>query len=75
MSATQSYSVTGMTCGHCVKAVKEEIALLPGVTEVTVDLVPRGSSTVLVTSDGPLAREQVMAAVDEAGYVLAPTPE
>jgi len=75
MSATESYPVTGMTCGHCVKAVKDEISALPGVTEVEVGLVSGGTSTVVVTSAAPLAREQVAAAVDEAGYVLAPGPE
>ncbi len=75
MSATESYPVTGMTCGHCVRAVKDEISALPGVTEVEVGLVSGGTSTVVVTSAAPLSREQVAAAVDEAGYVLASGPE
>ena len=52
ISAT--YQVTGMTCEHCVRAVTEELARLDGVREVSVELVPEGSSAVTVTSDGPL---------------------
>ena len=70
ISAT--YQVTGMTCGHCVRAVTEELARLDGVREVSVELVPEGSSAVTVTSDGPLPADAVAAALDEAGdYRLA----
>ncbi len=69
---TTNYMVTGMTCGHCVHAVTEELARLGGVTEVNVGLVPGGASTVTVTSDAPLAEQAVSAALDEAGdYRLA----
>lgn len=67
---TTTYTVTGMTCGHCVKAVTEEVGSLGGVTEVAVDLVPQGESSVTVTSDAPLSEESVREAVDEAGYDL-----
>jgi copper chaperone CopZ len=63
-----SYTVTGMTCGHCVRAVTEEITAIDGVTDVAVDL-PTGA--VAVTSDHPLDQAQVRAAVEEAGYTLA----
>lgn len=66
MSET-AYTVEGMTCGHCVSAVTEEISLIAGVRDVRVDL---GSGNVTVTSDAPLDREAVAAAVDEAGYTL-----
>jgi copper chaperone CopZ len=56
-----------MTCQHCVAAVTAEVAGLPGVTAVDVDL-PSGS--LAVTSDRELPRDEVAAAVDEAGYVL-----
>ena len=70
--ATMTYPVTGMTCAHCVHAVTEELAGLAGVTGVSVDLVAGGESKVTVTSDAPLAREAVAAALDEAGdYRLA----
>lgn len=69
---TQTYSVTGMTCGHCVHAVTSELAALAGVTAVEVDLDAGATSTVTVTSDSPLARDDVAAALDEAGdYRLA----
>jgi copper chaperone len=66
--STSTYTVTGMTCGHCVSAVSEEVGALPGVTEVAVDL-PTGAVT--VTSDSPLDDAAVAAAVEEAGYQLA----
>jgi copper chaperone CopZ len=70
--ATATYQVTGMTCEHCVHAVTEELGGLAGVTAVSVDLVPAGNSAVTVTSDTPLARAAVVAALDEAGdYQLA----
>jgi copper chaperone len=67
-----AYQVTGMTCEHCTHAVIEELQSLAGVGEVSVDLVPGGTSVVTVTSAAPLAAEAVAAAVDEAGgYRLA----
>lgn len=68
MAVTSTYTVTGMTCEHCVKAVTQEISAIDGVGDVRVDL---GSGVVTVTSDGPLSDEAVRAAVDEAGYELA----
>lgn len=67
---TETYSVTGMTCDHCVHAVTEEVGVLDGVTSVDVDLVAGGTSTVTVTSETPVSRDAVAAAVDEAGYAL-----
>ncbi len=68
MAVTSTYTVKGMTCSHCVKAVTEEISALPGVSDVQVDL---GSGGVSVTSETPLTDDVVRAAVDEAGYELA----
>jgi copper chaperone len=67
-SYTETYTVTGMTCGHCVSSVTEEVAAIPGVTGVEVDL-PTGAVTVV--SEAPVDREKVAAAVTEAGYALA----
>ena len=67
MTDRRTYTVTGMTCGHCVRSVTEEITEIDGVTDVAVDL-PTGAVT--VTSDGPLDETQVRAAVEEAGYAL-----
>ena len=70
--ASATYRVTGMTCEHCVRAVSVELTGLGGVTGVSVDLVPGGTSAVTVTSDAPLAEQAVAAALDEAGdYRLA----
>jgi len=67
MSTTATYTVSGMTCGHCVSSVTEEVANIPGVTEVQVDLK---SGAVTVTSETPVEETAVKAAVDEAGYEL-----
>ena len=67
-----TYQVTGMTCEHCARAVSAELRGLDGVSDVAVELVPGGESTVTVTSDAPLAAAAVAAALDEAGaYRLA----
>lgn len=68
--STTDYRVDGMTCAHCVSAVTEEVLALEGVTQVDVDLVAGGTSTVHVTSDRELSRDEVAGAVDEAGYAL-----
>jgi copper chaperone CopZ len=68
MSVTNTYTVTGMTCGHCEQAVSGELGRLPGVRDVKVDL---STGVVAVTSDGQLPIDEVRAAVDEAGYALA----
>jgi copper chaperone len=64
------YLVTGMTCGHCVASVIEEVSLVPGVSAVTVDLVVGAASTVHVSSTATPAEADIRAAVDEAGYEL-----
>ena len=67
---TTTYAVTGMSCEHCVNAVTSELTGLGGVSAVTVDLVPGGSSSVTVASLAPLPAEAVSAALDEAGGYL-----
>jgi copper chaperone CopZ len=67
MMTSMTYQVTGLTCGHCVRAVTGELADVPGVSAVNVALVPDGESSVTVTSDAPLPAETVAAALDEAG--------
>jgi len=64
----QSYRVTGMTCGHCVSAVKQEVGAIDHVADVQVDLA---SGQVTVTSARPLTDDEISAAIDEAGYELA----
>ena len=69
---TKTYSVTGLTCGHCEHAVASELRTLDGVTDVSVELVAGGTSSVTVTSSEPLDEAQVASALDEAGdYRLA----
>jgi copper chaperone len=65
---TTTYTVTGMTCGHCVSAVTEEVSQVPGVTTVAVDLESGGLT---VTSEAPVDETAVRAAVEEAGYEVA----
>ena len=65
---TATYTVVGMTCGHCVNAVTEEVSQVPGVTGLDVDLVSGGLT---VTSDAPVEQSAVRAAVEEAGYQVA----
>jgi copper chaperone CopZ len=64
MSAT--YTVTGMTCGHCVSSVTEEVTAVPGVTGVQVDL-----ESGRLTVEGAADESAVQAAVEEAGYSLS----
>lgn len=64
---TTTFQVSGMTCGHCVQAVSTEIGRLAGVQTVDVDLP---SGMVSVTTEAPLDRADIAAAVDEAGYTL-----
>ena len=67
MSTTSTWTVTGMTCGHCVASVTEELLEVDGIETVEVDL---STGAVTVTSAGPVDRAEVAAAVDEAGYAL-----
>ena len=64
---TSTYTVTGMTCGHCVSAVTKEMSKLAGVQRVDVDL---DTGRVTVDSDQPLDDTAVAAAVQEAGYEI-----
>ena len=63
---TSTYTVTGMTCGHCVASVTEEVTALDTVSDVAVEL-----ETGLLTVTGEATAEQVKGAVEEAGYQLA----
>ena len=65
---TRTWTVTGMTCGHCVASVTEEVQEIPGVTAVDVVLE---NGAVTVTSEQPIADDTVREAVEEAGYQLA----
>lgn len=62
-----TYSVSGMTCDHCVRAVQSEVGKVPGVASVAVDLA---AGRVTVQSEGPVDSAAVRAAVEEAGFEL-----
>jgi len=64
--AQKVYTVTGMTCGHCVSSVSSEVGKVSGVSSVDVEL---GSGRVTVTGE-EFSDEQIREAVDEAGYAL-----
>jgi copper chaperone len=63
-----TYTVTGMTCEHCVASVTEEISEIDGVSAVAVEL---STGAVTVTSEQPVDAAAVRSAVEEAGYKLA----
>ncbi|HLS79649.1 MAG TPA: cation transporter [Nocardia sp.] len=65
---TTTYTVKGMTCGHCASAVEAELSKIDAVTAVSVDVA---AGAVRVESTAPLADADVVAAVDEAGYEVA----
>ena len=58
------FQVPGMTCGHCVSAVKTELATVAGVESVEVDLDTKN----VVVHGNQIAVSSIIAAVDEAGY-------
>ena len=65
---TSEYTVSGMTCGHCVASVTEEVQEISGVSDVQVDL---STGRLRFTSEQPISDADVRAAVEEAGYQLA----
>lgn len=67
MAITSTYTVKGMTCGHCVRSVEEEVGEVPGVTGVEVELE---TGRLTVHSEAPVAADRIEAAVKEAGYEL-----
>jgi copper ion binding protein len=67
-TTSRTYRVVGMTCGHCVAAVERQVGAIAGVTDVFVEL---STGSVLVTSTRPVDRQEMTAAIDEAGYELA----
>lgn len=69
---TKNISVDGMTCGHCVNAVTEEISKISGVTAVNIDLNADGISPVSITAESEISDTDIAAAVEEAGYSIVP---
>ena len=69
MSTTTEFTVSGMTCGHCVAAVTEELMAIAGVGSAEVDLA---TGAVVLVSDAPVDAEAISEAVAEAGYAVVP---
>ncbi len=67
MTDTLTFSVPGMTCGHCEASIKKEVGAVHGVVGVDVDL---GTKDVVVTGSG-LDRATIVSAIDEAGFDVA----
>ena len=66
-TSTITFSVPGMTCGHCESAIKQEVGAVAGVTCVVVDLETKD----VVVTGTSLARDEIVAAIDEAGFDVA----
>ena len=63
----QTFSVTGLSCQSCVNHVTSALSALSGVQSVSVDLEPKGASTVHVEASQPLSDDEVQAALAEEG--------
>ena len=67
MSTTQRFQATGLTCGHCARAVSEELVALEGVLDAQVEVVSGGQSVLTVVAERDLTDDEVTAALVEAG--------
>ncbi|NGX06070.1 MULTISPECIES: heavy-metal-associated domain-containing protein [Mycobacteriaceae] len=67
-ASTVTVRVSGMSCGHCAAAVRQEVGALPGVSGVDVDVT---AGTVTISSTAPLQVAAIEAAIGRAGYTLA----
>lgn len=65
--------IDGLTCGHCVSSVTEELNEVPGVSDVEVILSAGGTSTATFTANTPIENSVLQAAITEAGYTLVST--
>ncbi|WP_019482620.1 heavy-metal-associated domain-containing protein [Arthrobacter sp. TB 23] len=63
--ASNTYTVKGMTCDHCVGSVTAEVTKIPGITDISVDVA---AGRLTVDSDGPISDDAITEAVEEAGY-------
>ena len=62
---TKKILIEGMSCGHCVKHVKEALSELNGVTSVDVNLATK---TAVVEASVEVKDEDIKFAIDDAGY-------
>ncbi|HJX78752.1 heavy-metal-associated domain-containing protein [Glutamicibacter sp.] len=70
MSSSITLKIDGLTCGHCVSSVTEELQEIAGVSTVEVDLVVGGTSTATVAAETKVENSVFEAAISEAGYNL-----
>ena len=68
--ARTEIQISGMTCGHCVASVTEELQEIDGVDNVEVILDASGISTATVSSSIAISEESIRNAIDEAGYTV-----
>ena len=64
----RTYTVPGMTCGHCEAAVRTLVGRVPGVSAVSVDLATK----LVVVAGASLSDEAIRAAIDDAGFDVGP---
>ena len=67
--ATQTLTIKGMTCGNCARAVAESLLGVEGVDDVEVDL-DRGEATIQLNEAEPASRDELIKAVQGAGYTV-----
>lgn len=67
--STSTYTVTGMTCGHCEMSVREEVSDVDGVQNVEVSAQ---TGTLIVTASDAIDDAKILHAVEEAGYSAVP---
>lgn len=70
MSNNITLKIDGMTCGHCVSSITEELNEVPGVSNVQVTLAAGGTSTAVITTNSAIESSVLEAAVTEAGYTF-----
>ena len=63
--STHKYKISGMTCSHCERAVRDEVNEIPG---IHVDEVSQETGMLTVSSDDDIKDMKVLEAVEEAGY-------
>ena len=63
--ATDQFRVPGVSCDHCVRAITEEVSVLPGIQQVVVNL---GDKSVQINHEGKVSLEELIKAINEAGY-------
>jgi copper chaperone len=65
---TRTYSVPGISCDHCKRAIEGEVRTVPGVDGIDVDVAAK-----TVRVEGSAADAAIRAAIDQAGYAVAET--